>query len=119
MAKHLQKFLQFKFEVCLSCASQIAASPATSTAMCNWPTNMALGCIEKCVDMWIDLRDYGKGNTEMQVQGFQRNIGAKALRRTISIPSLSRHRTDNQTFRRAMTVQSCTATGFRQRPCSL
>ena len=65
MSEHLQEFLQLKFEVGLGRASKISSSPAASAAMCDWPTDVTLGGVEKYVDMWIDLRDYGEGHTKM------------------------------------------------------
>ena len=36
--------------------------------MGDWSTNVALGGIEECIYVWINLRDYGECDTEMQVQ---------------------------------------------------
>lgn len=56
--------------------------------MGDWPTNVTLGSIEKCIDMWIDLGDYRECDAEMQIQGLQRDVRAKTFKKKRQYSSL-------------------------------
>lgn len=78
MSKDAKPFVQIQFDVLLYSRSQKSTSPAATFAMCHGPAYRSSRTEKEQVDMWIDLRDDGEVDIEVEIERFDRDIGSKA-----------------------------------------
>ena len=80
MAGDFHEFLELEFEVCFNCAAEVSAAPATTFAVGDWAADCASGGEEEKVDVRVDLRDDGEVDAEVQVEGFEGDVGTETGR---------------------------------------